>query len=75
MSQSTAQPPAIRPQSVIPASAVAETSAPAPQLIQVQLPPQVSPPSAYTPTVQGDIGTFLVLIALSVLVKLLSDKP
>jgi len=24
---------------------------------------------------QGDIGTFLVLIALSVLVKLLSDKP
>jgi len=74
MSQPTAQPPAIRPQSVIPAP-VTETSAPAPQLIQVQLPPQVSQPSAYTPTVQGDIGTFLVLIALSVLVKLLSDKP
>jgi len=45
------------------------------QLIQVQFPPQVSQPSAYTPTVQGDIGTFLVLIVLSVLVKLLSDKP
>ena len=74
MSQPTVQSPAIPPQLVMPTTAVTDL-APAPQLIQVQLPPYVSQPPAYTPTVQGDIGTFLVLIALSVLVKLLSNKP
>jgi hypothetical protein len=47
---------------------------PTPQIIQVQLPAQIAQPSASTPPVQGDIITFLTLIALTVLVKLLTDK-
>jgi hypothetical protein len=47
---------------------------PTPQIIQVQLPPQSSQPTPYPQSLQGDIGTFLVLIALTVLVKLLTDK-
>ena len=45
-----------------------------PQVIQVQLPPQLNQPTASTPPVQSDIVTFLTLIAMTVLVKLLTDK-
>lgn len=47
---------------------------PTPQIIQVQIPAQIAQPNASTPPVQGDIITFLTLIALTVLVKLLTDK-
>jgi hypothetical protein len=45
-----------------------------PQVIQVQLPQQGLQPTGSTPPVQGDIITFLTLITMTVLVKLLTDK-
>ena len=67
--------PIPQPQAIDPALAVPDTSVPMLPVIQVQPPPQVTLPSPSTPTLPGDISTFLVLIALTLLVKSLTDKP